>query len=112
MIIVINSIANERFDDSIFHTHERRKWQFWAFLELFSIVAIIIAAFLYNLCRFLTPGKIYLYYLLIALRPQTTVKRQAQLWKDNKLQFPDELKNDKAAMLKKKKSETTDYMFA
>ena len=73
MVIVFNTTRDEKILTDEEFTEERRKWQFWAFLELFQISAIILSALLYNLIRFLTPTKIYPYYLAIAFQNKITV---------------------------------------
>ena len=110
MVIVFHSNISEQSGEEFLH--ERRKWQFWAFLELFSVASIIASAFLYNAIRFFSPGKIYNYYLQIALQNKMTTTQISQLWKKKKLRIPENLKDDVTTNERKLKAANTDYMFA
>ena len=82
-------------------TDDQKKWQFWAFLELFTITGITISAILFNLLRFLMPTRIYIYYLHIALPHMISPKQISKLWRPGKIGFPKELLNDESACKKK-----------
>ena len=112
MVIVFNTTRDEKIMTDEEFTEERRKWQFWAFLELFQISAIIISALLYNLIRFLTPTKIYPYYLAIAFQNKITVDQISTLWDRKKIAFPQDLVDDNMACEKKRQSENVDFMFS
>ena len=108
MTIVFHTNLSESVGEEF--TEERRKWQFWAFLELFCVASIIASAVLFNLIRFFTPGKIYHYYLGIALRTRTTAEQISQLWNEKKLEMPEDATDNFKE--KKLQAENTDYMFA
>ena len=77
---------------------------------MFCVASILLSAFLFNVFRFFTPGKIYPYYLAIALRNRTTAEQIGKLWKREKLQEPEN--QDESFEEKKLQSENTDFLFA
>ena len=64
---------------------ELRRWQFWAFTEVFCIASIVLSAILHNFIRFFSPGKIYQYYFTMAVQNNITPDEISTLWNNEKL---------------------------
>ena len=83
MILVWRLYLIEYLEEEM--TAEQKRWQFWAFLELFCVASLILSAVLHNLIYFLSPGKIYQYYFTMSLRNEVSAEEIGKLWKNKKL---------------------------